>query len=120
MNSIPIQVATILICYYRPPTKLREGNVFTGICLSTAGGGGREGWVLLVPGPFIEVDGRVCPEGGYVSLEDMGYNGIRSVNRRFASYWNAILLREEFRLHQPLHLVKDFSSLEAMKTLHLL
>ena len=24
---------------YRVPTKLREGNVFTGVCLSTGGGG---------------------------------------------------------------------------------
>ena len=25
--------------YYRPPTKLREGKVFTGVCLSTRWGG---------------------------------------------------------------------------------
>ena len=25
--------------FYRPPTKLREGDVFTCVCLSTAGGG---------------------------------------------------------------------------------
>ena len=28
----------LLLYYYRPPTKLREGNVFTGTCLSTGGG----------------------------------------------------------------------------------
>ena len=26
--------------FYRPPTKSREGNVFTGVCLSSEGGGG--------------------------------------------------------------------------------
>ena len=26
--------------YYRSQTKLREGNVFTGVCLSRGGGGG--------------------------------------------------------------------------------
>ena len=42
------------IAYYRPPTKLREGNAFTGVCHSVHGGG--EAW--LVPGPFFG--------GGYV------------------------------------------------------
>ena len=44
--------------FCRPPTKLRKGNVFTGICLSTGGGylwsyvpSGR-GWVGLVSGVF--------------------------------------------------------------------
>ena len=32
--------------HYRPPTKLREGNVFTGVC-SSGRGGGR---ISLVPG----------------------------------------------------------------------
>ena len=41
--------STILISkyYYRPPTKLPEGNVFTGV--SVKRGGGR---VSLVPCPF--------------------------------------------------------------------
>ena len=53
--------------FHRPPTKLQEGNVFTGVCLSTGGVYARSqvlsgvlclvpgpfwGWVLLVPGPF--------------------------------------------------------------------
>ena len=29
----------LLFYFYRPQTKLREGNVFTGVCLSTGGGG---------------------------------------------------------------------------------
>ena len=57
-----------VICSYYPPMKLREGNVFTGDCLSTEGGGsgtrslpGGE-WVCLVPGPFLGGVGmfRVC------------------------------------------------------------
>ena len=43
--------------FYRPPKKLREGNVFTDMCLFT---GGR---VSLVPYPFV--GGRVS--GGMVS-----------------------------------------------------
>ena len=69
---------------YHPPTKLREGNVFTGMCLLTrgevcmpglrsllkggyvwsqlpCGGGGGGGVGILVPGPF---------RGGYVSWYD--------------------------------------------------
>ena len=39
-----------LLVYYRPPTKLREGNVFTGVCHSVHGG---RGTVYLIPGPFV-------------------------------------------------------------------
>ena len=42
---------------YRPPTKLREGNVFTGVCHSVH----RE--VCLIPGPFRGVWGWVYLEG---------------------------------------------------------
>ena len=31
-------MAHILEVFYHRPTKLREGNVFTGVCLSTGGG----------------------------------------------------------------------------------
>ena len=50
-----------VICSYYPPMKLREGNVFTGDCLSTEGGGSgtrslpRGEWVSLVPMPFSGV-----------------------------------------------------------------
>ena len=60
-------------CFYRPPTKLREGNVFTGVC---PGGG----WVSLVPCPFHGVSlvpgpferGWVCPGGGYIQRGGVG------------------------------------------------
>ena len=44
-----ILIAVIFKRNYRLPTKLLEGNVFTGVCLSVRGG---DGWVCLVPGPF--------------------------------------------------------------------
>ena len=40
--------------FYRPPTKLGEGNVFTGVC--------PRGWVSVVPCPFLGWV-WVCPEG---------------------------------------------------------
>ena len=52
--------------YYHLQTKLREGYVFTGVCLSTRAGWVSvvpcpfwEGWVSLVPGPSH----RVCVQG---------------------------------------------------------
>ena len=56
--------------FYRLPTKLREGNVFTSVSLLTMG------WVCLVPSPFRRVSKR---EGGYarrwVSKREDGYAG---------------------------------------------
>ena len=58
--------------YYRPETKLREGNVFMDTCLFT------RGWVFLVPCLFFggylwyQVPSRV---GGYV-LGLGGYIGV--------------------------------------------
>ena len=45
-----VQYANTITCYHRshfycPPTKLREGNVFTGVSV-------HEEWVCLVPGSF--------------------------------------------------------------------
>ena len=61
----------LLICvksrlnFYRPPTKLPEGNVFTSVCLSPGG----IGWASLVPGPFFweaSIPGpRSLPGGEY-------------------------------------------------------
>ena len=54
------------IKFYRPPTKLWEGNVFRGVCHSV------RGWVSPVPCPFQGVylipssfRGWVCTAGGY-------------------------------------------------------
>ena len=55
-------ILMLKIHFYHPPTKLGGSNVFTGVCLSTGGGGWpggylwshvlSRGWVSLVPGPF--------------------------------------------------------------------
>ena len=47
------------VIYYRPPTKLRKGDVFTGVYLSS----GRWGRVSLVAGPFL-VPGPMSFLGG--------------------------------------------------------
>ena len=46
--------------FSRPPMKLWEGNVFTGVCLSRMTDGGGD-WV---PGPFL-VPGLMSFQGGY-------------------------------------------------------
>ena len=40
LDVIPLSRLYPLSYQYRPPTKLREGNVFTGVCLSFCLGGG--------------------------------------------------------------------------------
>ena len=90
---------------YRPPTKLLEGNVFTGMFLSTTRGVGRY-WFLLgdMPGP------RSLPgdQGGYtrqVGILGVDIPGILTApppppvptssdghqSGQYASYWNAFL-----------------------------
>ena len=55
-----------ILCYYRPQTKLREGNVFTGMCLLTGAG---YDWF------------QVLPDGGGIpctrSLLQRVYQGVR-------------------------------------------
>ena len=51
--------------YYRPPTKLGEGNVFTGVCHSVHGGGVR---VSLVTGTFLIPGGWGYGIGGGGSI----------------------------------------------------
>ena len=60
-------ILMLKIHFYRPPMKLGESNVFTGVRLSTGGGGGgrSRGWVSLVPGPFREYPTYQVPWGGY-------------------------------------------------------
>ena len=65
---------TIAICnYYQPQWWFREGNVFTGVCLSTTGGvyawsqvpsEGWGGWIYLVPDPLkVYLGGASIPGG---------------------------------------------------------
>ena len=79
---------------YRPPTKLRKGNVFTDLCLSVHRE--VESQVPVFPEGVVGISGTrfllgeggwVCLGGGYVQREgvsippDMGYNGIQSASR---------------------------------------
>ena len=94
---------------YRPQTSLGQGNVFAGVCLSTGGltsqhvsqvtwprglhpkgsasGRGLHPWGL-------PTHCRVCLWWVGQTAQDpryMGYYGIRSTSRQYASYWNAFL-----------------------------
>ena len=74
---------------YRPPMKLRQGNIFTSVC--HVGGG----WVSQVPCPF-RGSGYVQDVGGCVRGDHPRTYWIRSANGRYASYWNDFLFRKIF------------------------
>ena len=78
------------VVYYRPQTKLRESNVFTGICLSTRGGGGTQSVLHPLPkkyAPPKKTDGKQAsgthPTGMHTCFRCFGSNGER---RRCPSY----------------------------------
>ena len=48
--------------YYRPPTKLREGNIFTSICLFTGGGMRWVSLIIHVPSGMVGTWGWVLRE----------------------------------------------------------
>ena len=51
---------------YRPQTKLREGNIFTGVCDSVYGGvpgPGGGAWSRGVPGLGVQILGESAPGG---------------------------------------------------------
>ena len=78
---------------------LGQGNVFTGICLSTGGGLASQNQKLHDQGASASSRG-VCIRRGLhpgrgldrPPSRYMGYYGIRSTSGRYASYWNAFLL----------------------------
>ena len=107
-NAFSGYVNASTVFYYRPQTKLREGNVFTCVCDSVHGGR------CLVPGGLLLEGGAcswvgVCSGGGAWSQEE-GVPGPRGgvpapggevpggdppdgfCCGRYASYWNAFLL----------------------------
>ena len=98
-----------LLTYYHPSTKLREGNVFTGVCQSFC----PRGWVCLVPGPFwVGMPSHRSLPGGIPGTPSGRYMprltsscGHRS--SRYASYWNAFLFNSEMNLNE-LQFRKDF------------
>ena len=64
---MPAFVPMVLCNYCRPQTKLREGNVFTGVCLSTGRRSGHLSSHILSGGYLwyqVPLWG-VCPGGGY-------------------------------------------------------
>ena len=67
-----------VLCIYRPPTKLREGNVFTGVChLCTGGDRAVPSLDTVFPPDTISALGTLYP----LPLDTKWY----------ASYWNAFL-----------------------------
>ena len=65
------RVIPVALTVLQEMTFYRDGNVFTGVCLSTG-----VGWL-----------GTHLPPNTW----DLGYYGMRSTSGRYASYWNAFL-----------------------------
>ena len=94
--------------FYRPQMKLREGNVFTGVCDSVHGGGclllgglvrGRGWWCLLPGGGFLDPGGISGPRG--VCSQGVSGPGVDTppdsyCRGRYASHWNAFLYNSNF------------------------
>ena len=100
---------------YSSPTKLREGNVFTGACLFTGRvslvsypfrGRASSGWL-----PSLPLEGLPLPEGLPRKV-----NGMRSASRRYASYWNVFLFTLFVQNHNTL---KNTSTFEINPNIHL-
>ena len=99
--------------YYRLPTKLREGNVFTHVYHSVHRGGGRMmSLPVWLPGPMFLQEG--VPTGGWGG--GSVYSGLgtpipvpRSSGSRqsgwSAYYWNAFLLRKGNQLFHGLNCI---------------
>ena len=98
---IPIKLGQSFY-FYRPKRSFGQGNIFTGVCLSTGGGvpapnfrGGYffGGGVFFRGGIFF---GGVFFRGGGIFSGGVFFRGglstgIRSTFGRYASYWNAFL-----------------------------
>ena len=104
------QKSWVYIIFTARKLSLEQGNVFAGVCLSTGG------WLpsmyhrlhdhgvciqrgLHLGGVYIHgglaTHCRVCLWRVGQTAQDpryMGYYGIRSTSRQYASYWNAFLL----------------------------
>ena len=95
--------------FFLPPAnEVCEGYVFTGVCLSTAGGhawfyfggacmvlfGGWHAWFYLGGASLYSGGMRGFIRGGMRGFFSFfGYNEIRSMSGRYASYWNAFLFK---------------------------
>ena len=91
-------LSTVYKSCFRPQTKLRQGNVFTGVCLFTGGGISGPwyqvpsgGWVSrrwVCPGDGYVQGGWACPGGWVLTPRIHGiwvYYSIQSTNGRYAS-----------------------------------
>ena len=85
--------------YYRPAAKLRQGNVFTGVCDSVHTGG-----VPHTPRTrYTPLDQTHPPRTRYTPLGPgtppcrIACSEIRSTRGWYASYWNAFLFEINFR-----------------------
>ena len=95
----------VWVSHYRPQTKLRQGNVFIGVCLSTGGISGSvsllwggylwyhvpSGGIQVSRGGHVQEVGTHPPPPGY-----MGQYEIWSTSGRYASCWNAFLFLKWF------------------------
>ena len=82
LDSLPV--------FLPPANEVCEGNVFTGVCLSTGGMGLGEGSLSrgsLWPGVSVQGPGGLCP--GHSLSERPPSHTVKS--GRYASYWNAFL-----------------------------
>ena len=75
--------------FYRPQTKLREGNVLTCVCQSVRGG-------VVPPPPNHTPSPGTIPPRPYHTPRDRKSpqkdNRIQLASRRYTSYWNAFVL----------------------------
>ena len=101
-------------CSLPPATKLGQGNIFRSVCqqfcprggmCGCSGGGGVRGFIWgnawfysggvhgFIRGAYMVLFGGACmvlfSRGGMHGF--FGYNEIRSMSGRYASYWNAFL-----------------------------
>ena len=80
---------------YRPQRSCGQGNIFTGVCLSTGGGGCLPQCMLGCHTPQMEnPPGRWRTPPGWRTPPREADSSIRSTSGRYASYWNAYLCIE--------------------------
>ena len=79
--------------YISPTNEVCEGNVFTGVCLSTGGLGLCSAGSLSGEGVSVQGLG-LCP-GGVPVQEDAP----KVKSGRYASYWNAFCVKYALTLH---------------------
>ena len=75
--------------YYRLQTKLQEGYVFTGVCLSMEGGG-------YIPMDYT-LRWKDYPLPGRSTLSPEGQRD--AAGSGYASYWNAFFVQDEMTVY---------------------